>query len=316
MADLPVTIIGGYLGAGKTTLVNALLRQAQGIRRLAILVNDFGDIAIDADLIETSDANMLQLAGGCVCCTIGNDMVNTLVTLQESMGDFDHVVVETSGVALPGVVASTIQISTGVRPDGVVVLADALNIRDQLSDKYIADTIERQLSAAQLLVLTKTDRIADETVTELRQSLSEQVPNAQLVIADNGKIPLDIALDLFDEPATAITPRKRSFTPGENPANLYVSASWTAPGPTTVEEIRKLLSDPENQVLRAKGFITDKSGNRLIIHAVAGEVSITESTPDTTSGRNSLVVIGLASKVRLNTIDKFLVATGWNNTAN
>ncbi|MGC1440062.1 MAG: GTP-binding protein, partial [Burkholderiaceae bacterium] len=120
---LPVTIIGGYLGSGKTTLVNALLQQAQpdaanakaGLR-VAVLVNDFGDIAIDASLIESADKNVMQLAGGCVCCTIGSDLVSTIVSLRETMTQIDHVLVETSGVALPGTVAATIRIATGIQP--------------------------------------------------------------------------------------------------------------------------------------------------------------------------------------------------------
>lgn len=309
MADLPVTIIGGYLGAGKTTLVNSLLRQAQGMRRLAILVNDFGDIAIDADLIEASDANMLQLAGGCVCCTIGNDMIDTLVRLKETMGEFDHVLVETSGVALPGVVASTIQISTGVRPDGIIVLADGRNVRDQLADKYIADTVERQFGAAQLLVLTKTDTLDEPTVNAITETLSQRFPNAQLIPAVNGDLPLSIALDVHDEPTKGLAKLTQTFAPGSSSDINYASAAWTNSQSTIVAHLNQLLSDPQNHVLRAKGFITDESGQHYIVQVVAGEVSVTETT--NTFESNSLVVIGLKDNVKLDSIDETLTANGW-----
>jgi G3E family GTPase len=313
MADIPVTIIGGYLGAGKTTLVNSLLRQAQGERRLAILVNDFGDIAIDADLIEATDANMLQLAGGCVCCTIGNDMIDTLVTLKETMGDFDHVLVETSGVALPGVVASTIQISTGVRPDGVIVLADALNVSDQLSDKYIADTIERQLGAAQLLVLTKTDRIDESKARTVQQTLSDRFRGAQIMVSNNGDLPLNIALDLYDNPTCTDTSLKRLFSPGTNAQSDYVTGAWRSTQSIDLDQLSKLLAAPEHHVLRAKGFVTDQSGKHQIVQVVAGEVSISENTSSFDS--SLLIVIGLNNKLELNSINESLLANGWTHAA-
>ena len=98
---IPVSVIGGYLGAGKTTLVNHLLRNANG-RKLAILVNEFGELPIDADLIEADDGDMISIAGGCICCSYGSDLVGALMELPERMPDMDGMLIEASGVALPG----------------------------------------------------------------------------------------------------------------------------------------------------------------------------------------------------------------------
>lgn len=125
---LPVTIVGGYLGAGKTTLVNHLLRHADGLR-IAVLVNDFGDLPIDADLIESADGDVIALAGGCVCCAFGSDLVGALIALARRAPRPDHVLIETSGVALPGAVARTLTLVAGLERQGVLVVVDAQRAR-------------------------------------------------------------------------------------------------------------------------------------------------------------------------------------------
>ena len=119
-ARLPVTVIGGYLGAGKTTLVNRLLRAADGLK-LAVLVNDFGATPIDRDLIVSADGDTLEISGGCVCCSYGSDLMDTLMALPEQRPDIERVVLETSGVALPGMVASAVTLLPAYRIDGIVV---------------------------------------------------------------------------------------------------------------------------------------------------------------------------------------------------
>ena len=123
-APLPVTVVGGYLGAGKTTLVNSLLRQADG-RRLAVMVNEFGALPIDASLVEAADDRIVSLTGGCVCCSYGEDLVSSLVMLAALEPRPDHVLLEASGVAFPGAIAGTVGLLQDFALDGAVVLADA-----------------------------------------------------------------------------------------------------------------------------------------------------------------------------------------------
>ena len=111
---LSTIVLGGYLGAGKTTLLNHLLRHAQG-RRIAVMVNDFGDIGIDADLIESTDGEVMNLSGGCICCSVGSDLVAALMALPQRVPPPDLVLIETSGVALPGSVARGARLAPGVR---------------------------------------------------------------------------------------------------------------------------------------------------------------------------------------------------------
>lgn len=268
--------------------------------RLAVLVNDFGDISIDADLIQSVDANIMQLAGGCVCCTIGSDLVSTLVSLSETLSEIDHVLIETSGVALPGTVAATIGIASGVRPNGVLVLADAVNLERQQSDSYIGDTIARQLASADLIILTKTDLIPTEHCKGLLQHLQVNYPAARVVPVALGELPIEVALDVDHDRTTAAasspTPTRRpSFAPGQHDTRGYISLYFTSAQRHDLKSLATVLADPTNQILRAKGFVADLAANPHMVQSVAGK---TDYRPvESVHELSRLVVIGLRSQL-------------------
>src|SRR5262249_48955251 len=141
---IPVTLIGGYLGAGKTTLVNHLLRCSGG-RKLAVLVNEFGDLPIDGDLIEAREENLITIAGGCICCSFGSDLVAALMALRTRAPAIDHIIIETSGIALPGSVVQATALLPHLSIDGVIVIADSETIEERSHDRYMSDTGFRQL---------------------------------------------------------------------------------------------------------------------------------------------------------------------------
>ncbi len=148
---VPVLVVGGYLGAGKTTLVNHLLRTSG--QRLMVLVNDFGQSVIDAQLIEASDGDVLQLAGGCVCCQIGDELSAALARVADTAPE--RVVIETSGVAQPAAVTTMVSLTTGLQLDAVVVVADGERIDELLADRYVGDIVAAQLAQADLVVLNR-----------------------------------------------------------------------------------------------------------------------------------------------------------------
>ncbi|QUJ78273.1 GTP-binding protein [Sulfitobacter albidus] len=191
--SLPVTILSGYLGAGKTTLVNALLRQADG-RRIAVMVNEFGDLPIDADLIEAEGDDLIALAGGCVCCSYGDDLMAALARIATLDPAPDHVVLEASGVALPGAIASSLTLVQGIKPSGVVVLADAQQIDEQLANEYIGDTVVRQLRAADLVVVSKGDLVTSQRAAAVASLVTEHAGRAMLIQAAQGAVPIELIL--------------------------------------------------------------------------------------------------------------------------
>ncbi len=156
-----LTVIGGYLGAGKTTLLNHVLRDA-GDRRLAVLVNDFGAINIDAELIESREGEMLSLTNGCICCGIGGDFIAALARLRDVDDPPEQVVVEASGVADPAQIAIFGDMPGYVR-DAVVVVADAETVRARAEDEHTGFQVLAQLRAADLLVINKTDLVEPAT---------------------------------------------------------------------------------------------------------------------------------------------------------
>ncbi|MFN8663412.1 MAG: GTP-binding protein [Thermomicrobiales bacterium] len=189
---IPLTVIGGYLGAGKTTLLNHILNQAAG-RRIAVLVNDFGAINIDARLITRHDGETISLANGCICCSLAAGFHTVLNALLERDPGPEHVIVEASGVALPDKIAQYGHMP-GFRLDGVVVLVDVETIRARAHDKYVGKTVLRQLRGADLLVLTKTDLVTAELTAAVHDWLRAIAPGARIVMANHGEIPLAVVL--------------------------------------------------------------------------------------------------------------------------
>ncbi len=178
-----MVLIAGYLGAGKTTLVNHLLRHAQG-RRIAVLVNDFGSINIDAELIAAnaeadSSAGVLSLAGGCLCCSFGDDLVGTLGTLAQRTPPPDVCLIELSGVALPASVVRTVKLSPLAEVVGTLVVADAELVQRQAADRYVGDTVRQQLQQADWLMLNKPDLVAADALQATAAWLQRQVPHAR-----------------------------------------------------------------------------------------------------------------------------------------
>lgn len=264
---IPVTILGGYLGAGKTTLVNHLLRNANG-KKLAVLVNEFGALPIDEDLIEAEGDDLIALAGGCVCCSYGSDLAGALTDLIKRDPPPDHIILEASGVALPGAIAGSLSLMQGLAACQIVVLADAEQIRTVAANTYMADTISRQLEAAETIIATKADLVSSLSLVELMDWLTEQAPNANVIHAAHGDVNPALILDPADSARTPSAPVSAHHDIGNLQTEIQLET-----GKHDLQAIcENLASDPT--VVRAKGHAVDLNGQINTIQIVGHRYSI------------------------------------------
>lgn len=271
MPHLPVTVIGGYLGAGKTTLVNHLLRHAGG-QRLAVLVNEFGELAIDADLIEAEEDGLIAIAGGCICCSFGNDLIGALRDLGAMTPPPDHIVVESSGVAIPGAIVSTMLLAEGFRSDGVVVVVDAETVQKNARDDYIGDTITRQLADAEIVVANKIDLVDPTEPDTLTDWLARAAPGATVIPATRGEVLPGALMGVVASPGTG----HRS----DHSDQLFDSmVAIPAPGSDIAALAEDLATGPYG-VIRAKGYARDPGGNLRLLHTVGKRWEVTPATDD------------------------------------
>ena len=277
MSRLPVTVIGGYLGAGKTTLVNHLLRNAAG-RRLAVLVNEFGALPIDADLIEAQDGDLIAIAGGCVCCSFGSDLTAALMQIAALDPPPDHVLIESSGVAIPGSIMATAALLDSVRCDGIVVVADGGGVRAAAEDAYIGDTITRQLAQADIVILNKAD-LAAERLADWLQTLA---PQAAVVTCQNAQVPLEAVIGMGPHPAPAHDHAH------DHADDLFESVVLTPAASTDAAALAQSLAEGPYGVVRAKGWLRGTDGMALI-HVVGRQWS---AEPAADTAREGVVCIG------------------------
>lgn len=278
--DLPVTVIGGYLGAGKTTLVNHLLRHNEGLR-LAVLVNEFGALSIDEDLIEAEADGLKSISGGCVCCAYGSDLIGVLDDLAAADPPFDHVLIEASGVALPASIAVSVGMVRGLRSDGIVVLADAEQIRANAANTYLSDTIDRQLSQADIVLLTKRDLVSDDAAQSVTDWLRTKKTGARILPVSKGQVPPGAVLGALPFPA-------RGHRPDTGPHADYASVLLQPDPPVDAKALAMTLAtDPA--VIRAKGFVETETGLALV-HVVGHRH---ETEPARGEHPTGIVCIGL-----------------------
>jgi G3E family GTPase len=266
-AGLPVTVIGGYLGAGKTTLVNHILKTAD--EPVAVLVNDFGDINIDVDLIESDDGRTMSLANGCICCSL----VDGLSAALDEVLAFDpapaRLVIEASGVADPAAVAAYGH-GPGLTPDATVVVVDVETIRRQADDVYVGDTVRAQLRAADIVILNKVDLVEAAAADAVNRWLTEVVDGALIMRTAQSEVDPSV---LF---GPDLTLKAADHNPDLNPAgpspaeSVFESWSWSSPSSVERPVIEALMADLPDGVVRAKGVlvISDDRRRRHVLQRV------------------------------------------------
>src|SRR5437588_4368268 len=197
---VPVTILTGFLGSGKTTLLNRILKEEHG-QRIAVIENEFGEAGVDADLVEKSEEQIIEMNNGCICCTVRGDLIRILGSLKEKRDTgelkFDRVVIETTGMADPGPVAQTFftdeEIGNYYLLDSIITLVDAKHAPQQLDEFHEA---QEQVGFADKILMSKTDLVSSGEVEQLSQRIRKMTPRAPIKQVHFGNAPIGEVLDL------------------------------------------------------------------------------------------------------------------------
>jgi cobalamin biosynthesis protein CobW len=304
MHKIPVTVVTGFLGAGKTTLVRHLLQNNQG-RRIAVLVNEFGEVGIDGELLkscqvcddyEDFNANILELANGCLCCTVQEEFLPTMQELLKRRDRLDCILIETSGLALPKPLVQAFrwpEIRTGATVDGIVTVVDcealangqfvgnldALEAQRQADDSLehetpIEELFEDQLACADIVLLTKVDQVDLKTQNKVQQWLQQELPNGvKIVPCKQGTISPDLLLgfnaavedNLDSRPSHHDTEENHEHD--EDITSIHVILDQTFDPAELVSRLQSLVQQYE--IYRIKGFVAvPNKAMRLVVQGV------------------------------------------------
>jgi G3E family GTPase len=285
-AALPVTIFTGYLGAGKTTLINGLLSQQHG-RRITVLVNDFGDVAIDEDLIVSRDGDTIALANGCMCCSLGDDLFDALDRILRARVLPDHLVIETSGVADPGRIAQIALAEPMLEHRGTVTVVDIINLVPSLADPVLADTVCRQLAAASLVVASKSDLCDVQQIVAAEAQWRAHAP--QGVVSVDGSKGVAAELLLGEFAMTDCQTRQALHHHHET------YRSWTRDMAVPVRRaaLERFLARDDLGIYRLKGFVRLKEGGIAIAQKAGRHWSVEPLPATSPTPALRIVAIGL-----------------------
>lgn len=294
----PLTILTGFLGAGKTTLLNRILAQPHGLR-MGVLVNDFGALNIDAELVVGVEANRVELANGCVCCSIQGELIAALEQLLDQPDPPQHILLEASGVADPGAIASSlVHAGLGRRMglDGILCVVDAEQVfsaQEQLGLKL------RQMTFADLVLLNKADLAGPERLSEVRRWVGRYLERPRLIETVECAVPLEVLLDTqgvrgLDAPDHACAGPQCAH-PSHDHAQDFETWSYRSELPLSVPALRELLGRLPEGVYRAKGFVraAEDPGRRALLQMVGTREEMTWGAPwGARPAENQIVFIG------------------------
>lgn len=283
---LPVTIVSGYLGAGKTTLVNAILAGEHGLR-IAVLVNDFGKVAIDEGLISGRDGDVFALSNGCMCCQIGGDLYDTIDRVLKMRGRFDHLLIETSGVADPSKVAQIAIAEPDLDLAQVAVLVDAVNFTEVLGDPRLNDTLLRQVRAADIVLVTKSGSASATALADLQIMLVDAGVAASMRVLQKADREAWRLLDGRSKPAAG---SMKAYPLGIH-ALPFESWSWSDVDRIDADKLIAFAQDSALNIYRLKGRLHLSDGRSIVVHKVGSELAIEEAVG--TFDKSELVAIGI-----------------------
>ncbi len=267
---LPVTIITGFLGSGKTTLLNQIIKNTENVK-LAVLVNEFGDINIDSQLLVSIDEDMIELSNGCICCTINDGLVDAVYRVLERQDRIDYLVIETTGVADPLPIILTF-VATELRDltnlDAVLTVVD---VETFSPDSFDSEAAFRQIAYGDIILLNKTDLVPEAKVKELENYIETVKEGARILRSQYGQVPLPLILDVgLSQPDTYLEECDRDSNHLVNDG--FVSVSFRSDRPFAVKKFQVFLQEKMSaDVFRAKGILWFKESPRRHIFQLSGK---------------------------------------------
>jgi G3E family GTPase len=323
---VPITILTGFLGAGKTTLLNRILTGNHGLR-VGVLVNDFGSINIDAELVVGVDSNMISLFNGCVCCQIRDDLIESVVTLLARPERVEYILLEASGVADPGGIFSTftdLNLRDRIRLDSVLCVLDADQVFAYPEYPSLMELKLLQVGFADLLILNKVDLAGPAQVATVRDWLDEHFNRLRIVETNYCEVPYEILLGVghFDPARTnpdshpADHSCADSTCPdgyeghdhnGQKHSKVFSTWTYETDQPLALEALRETLRKLPGTVYRAKGVVynTDAPHRRAVLQVVGRRVDISfQEDWGERAPRTQIVAIGAAGSIDASLLEK------------
>ena len=326
---IPITIVTGFLGVGKTTLVHNMLKNANG-KRIAVLVNEFGEVDVDGQLIASSECddegcNLIQLPNGCICCTVQEEFLPSMLQLLERKHEIDHIVIETSGLSMPKPLVKAVNwpdLKPHITIDAVITVVDAVGIatgeicdRERVQAQRLADDsldhetpIEElfldQLGCADLVLVSKRDLIDDEKFEEVTKIITAKArPNTKIIAVVNGELDNDLLLGVEASAEDDVDNRHSIHEEHHKSGNhhhhnddiktVLLEYTETADIKVLVNDLKKLVED--NEIYRIKGFVNiPNKPMRMVLQGVGARFDYYFERPwgENEARKTNLVVIG------------------------